>query len=524
MPAIAVKGVYTPGFNFGGSANLLVHTSLGGYNQVVGNLIVVAVSCYDTPFDGGGAPTISDLAGNTWTAGTRYSVGVNRTVQFFWAENCLGNAGNRIDATFGAGTTYFGTICAWDISNAALTSSHCGEAMGWQPATVTSPIATGAGAGSSNLTTTKANALILAFGVQGDFSTAGTRTAQTSPAYTQDGVDWGSGNDDLIYEHRGVTAIQTGAVVNYNTTDTASGGVIVAEAFADATQPALTHSISGSAGVAGATVSWTGTASGSTTADGSGNYTIPSLADGSYTITPTKTGYSFSPTNSAQTVSGADITGVNFTATQILVATPTFSPVAGAYGPAQTVTISSTDSGLSGFAITYTTDGTTPVPGSHGTTYTVPITVSTTQTVKAVASATGYANSATGSAAYTINGALNTPTFSPVAGTYTGAQTVTISSNGIGEAIYWNTTGSPTSGSTLYVSPITVAATETVYAIAEKSGWSNSAVGSATYTINNPPPSGDNSPVVDSGASDTTRINSPNTSVFGTGGRTRIIG
>ena len=80
-----------------------------------------------------------------------------------------------------------------------------------------------------------------------------------------------------------------------------------------------THSISGSAGLAGATVSWTGTASGSTTADGSGNYTIPSLADGSYTITPSNTGYSFSSTSSpfgptrSVTVSGADVTGQDFT-------------------------------------------------------------------------------------------------------------------------------------------------------------------------------------------------------------------
>ncbi len=78
-------------------------------------------------------------------------------------------------------------------------------------------------------------------------------------------------------------------------------------------------SISGSAGVSGATVSYSGTASGSVTADGSGNYTIPNLLNGSYTITPSKIGYTFSPTNSNQTVNGADITGVNFTATPIVV-------------------------------------------------------------------------------------------------------------------------------------------------------------------------------------------------------------
>jgi hypothetical protein len=73
--------------------------------------------------------------------------------------------------------------------------------------------------------------------------------------------------------------------------------------------------ISGNAGVAGATVAWAGTSSGSTTADGSGNYTTSGLANGSYTITPSLTGYTFSPTSQNETVSGSNITGVNFTAT-----------------------------------------------------------------------------------------------------------------------------------------------------------------------------------------------------------------
>ena len=40
------------------------------------------------------------------------------------------------------------------------------------------------------------------------------------------------------------------------------------------------------------------------------------LANGSYTITPTKSGYTFSPTSQQVTVNGANVSGVNFTATQ----------------------------------------------------------------------------------------------------------------------------------------------------------------------------------------------------------------
>ena len=162
------------------------------------------------------------------------------------------------------------------------------------------------------------------------------------------------------------------------------------------------------------------------------------------------------------------------------VATPTFSPAAGAYGPAQTVTISDSTSGST---IYYTTNGTTPTTSSS--TYSSAITVSATETLEAIATKSGYSNSAVGSAAYTINGAAATPTFSPAAGAYGPAQSVTISDGTSGATIYYTTNGTtPTTSSSVYSSAITVSATETLEAIATKSGYSNSAVGSAAYTIN----------------------------------------
>src|SRR5439155_25113649 len=86
------------------------------------------------------------------------------------------------------------------------------------------------------------------------------------------------------------------------------------------------------------------------------------------------------------------------------IPTPTFSPGAGIYSSLQSVTISTT---ISGATICYTTDGTTPAattPGtcSTGSTYSSPVAVSTSETLKAIASKSGYTNSAVGSAAYTI--------------------------------------------------------------------------------------------------------------------------
>jgi hypothetical protein len=87
----------------------------------------------------------------------------------------------------------------------------------------------------------------------------------------------------------------------------------------------------------------------------------------------------------------------------------------------------------------------------------------------------------------TVVASLNpaaTPTFSPVAGTYASAQTVTIADATSSPTIYYTVNGSaPTTSSSVYSTPLTVSSTSTLKAIATASGYSQSAVGSAAYTI-----------------------------------------
>jgi N-acetylneuraminic acid mutarotase len=166
------------------------------------------------------------------------------------------------------------------------------------------------------------------------------------------------------------------------------------------------------------------------------------------------------------------------------VAAPKFSVTAGVYPEPQSVTIADSTTGAT---VYYTADGTTPTTSSAQ--YSGAITVSSTETLKAIATASGYSRSTVAAAAYTITPPAATPTFSVAAGTYTSTQTVTISDATSGAIIYYTTNGAtPTTSSTQYTGAITVAATETIQAIAVASGYSSSAVATATYTINLPPP------------------------------------
>lgn len=80
-----------------------------------------------------------------------------------------------------------------------------------------------------------------------------------------------------------------------------------------------------------------------------------------------------------------------------------------------------------------------------------------------------------------------TPTFSPAAGTYSSSQSVILSDATAGAIIYYTTDGStPTTSSFEYGGAIPVKEATTIEAIAVATGYTNSAVASATYTITPP--------------------------------------
>jgi len=171
-----------------------------------------------------------------------------------------------------------------------------------------------------------------------------------------------------------------------------------------------------------------------------------------------------------------------FTPSSTTAAAPAFSPVAGAYSAAQTVTLSSTTSGAK---IYYTLNGVTPTTAS--TLYSSALAVKSSETVSAIAVATGYTNSSVAKAAYVIENPAVAPAFSPVAGKYTGTQTVTLTSATPAATIYYTINGStPTTSSLKYTGPLPVTSSMTIEAIATASEATNSTVSSATYTLTQP--------------------------------------
>lgn len=158
---------------------------------------------------------------------------------------------------------------------------------------------------------------------------------------------------------------------------------------------------------------------------------------------------------------------------------PSISPDGGTFTSPQTVTLSSTTSSAQ---IYYTLDGSAPTTSS--TAYTSPITISYDSTLKAIASAAGYTQSAVSSATFTFSNQTPPVTFSPAGGTYLNAQSVTITDPDASAKIYFTTDGStPTPSSSLYTGPIAVQNTETISAVAIDPAKQNSNVLSAAYVI-----------------------------------------
>jgi outer membrane protein assembly factor BamB len=209
-------------------------------------------------------------------------------------------------------------------------------------------------------------------------------------------------------------------------------------------------------------VSLTGTSSAVVTADASGNYIFSGLANGNYTVTPSEAGFTFSPSSLPVTVNGANVAGINFTASQItpvLSVAPTgvFMPATqGGTNPAPAaIAASNSAGGPMSFTATSDSSWLTVNPGSG----------SAPQQLQLSASITGLAlGTYKGHVTITANGAQGSP----------ATVTVTLT---IGVATDWLTVDHDSSRSGYAVDETTISSANVANL---QLSWSTSVDGSVT--------------------------------------------
>ena len=112
-----------------------------------------------------------------------------------------------------------------------------------------------------------------------------------------------------------------------------------------------------------------GAASATTTASISGAYTFAGLANGTYTVTPSRAGFTFAPGSANATIAGANLSGINFTGTaQTFSISGTISATGGSGATVAlsgAVAMSTTASGSGGYSFTGLGNGTYTVTPSH---------------------------------------------------------------------------------------------------------------------------------------------------------------
>lgn len=211
-----------------------------------------------------------------------------------------------------------------------------------QQVTITNANVGGINFTASALTWTISGTISPAAGGNGaTVSLSGTSTATTT---ADSSGNYSFGN--LVNGPYTVTPSNTGYTFN-----PASKQVTVANANVagiNFTASSATLSISGTISPAtagnGATVTLSGTSSATTTADSSGSYSFGNLTSGSYTVTPSKTGFTFNPASQQVSLTTSNASGIDFTGSAATwTISGTISPATA--GSAATVTLGGASTG-----------------------------------------------------------------------------------------------------------------------------------------------------------------------------------
>jgi hypothetical protein len=273
-----------------------------------------------------------------------------------------------------------------------------------------------------------------------------------------------------------------------------SGGVsapITTSALADTTPPAnVTNLAYSNVTQTGVTLTWTASSSTDTAAYDiyNGATLLGSVVSTTYNVTGLSSGTPYTFKVVARDGSGNVSTGVTINVTtnaipqDLTPPTVTASPNGGSFSSAQTVTLTANEPAT----IYYTLDGSTPTMSS--TQYTASIGINSTTTLKYFAVDTAGNPSDVQTATYTFTIVTPVVTISPAAGSYTSAQSVTLTCTNVsGATIFYTLDGTtPTVNSGIYSAPINITSTTTIKYFAQDSVGNSSTVSTAVYTISAP--------------------------------------
>ncbi len=225
----------------------------------------------------------------------------------------------------------------------------------------------------------------------------------------------------------------------------------------------ISGTISPATGGSGTILTLGGAANATTTADSTGSYTFAGLPNGTYTIVPSHTGFTFTPGSQTATVSRANVTGVNFTDTTASAApTITTQPGNQTVTAGQTATFTVVATGTAPLTYQWQKNGVN-VSGATAASYTTAATTTADSGTTFRVVVNNTAGTVTSAAAtLTVTAATVTPTITtqPANQTVTTGQTATFSVAATGSAplsYQWNKNGAAIAGATSssYTTPAT---------------------------------------------------------------------
>ena len=331
----------------------------------------------------------------------------------------------------------------------------------------------------------------VASGVTVTLSGAGTGTTTTAANGTYTFSSLAAGNYTVTPSLGGYTFSPTGTAVTINSSN------VTGTNFTSTAVVATTYSISGtvSGAVAGGVkITLSGAGTGTTTTAANGSYTFGSLAPGSYTVTPTLSGYTFSPTSTAVTISSSNVTGTNFTSSAVVAPTHSIGgTVSGAVASGVTITLSGAGTGTTTTAAngTYSFSGLaagnyTLTPSLNG--YTFSPTSLTVALGTANVTGENFTSSAVVVPTYSIAGTVSGAWVSGVTVTLSGAGSAATSTDASGNYSFTGLaagsyTVTPTLSGYTFSPPSAAVTVSTANVTGENFSDSANAAGNGVYTI-----------------------------------------